>query len=238
MDWIWKNLFTNLVFEVFLVLGGAAAFAYAKRKIPEHAATIAYGALGAICASILIFTFTGRAIFSSRPPAPVTQDNIEENVKVWAEHLGMNIGPVDEPNSYFAHMLSLPNSGQQVEVFRSVKEKPGYLQFKALINVAAEHQQAFSKMPQALVDRISERLSLNLGQANLGCSVAEVMTVNEQEHKTIIAGIFLQRGVAIANMNETVFSDTYDQLTRGMTIVKSFIRLAATAPESIANPVR
>jgi hypothetical protein len=230
MDWLWQNLFSTFVAELLLVIGGAAILGYVKKKLPEHAPTIAYVAFGATCVAILLFTFTGRPIFS-KAPREITPENVEENVKLWADHLGMNIGPANEPDTYFAHTLSLPTLSQPVEVFRSMKEKPAYLQFKAVINVSLEHQMAFSKMSQDAVNRIGEQLSLDIGRANLGCAFGEMLAVNNQEHKTVIAGAFLQRGVLIENLNEVSFTDTFDQLTRGEGIVQSFVRLTTTTPE-------
>jgi len=235
MDWssLGHNLLANGIWAL-LVIGGGLVLGYLRAKHADKVPIALYAILGASRVSILIFTFTGRGLFTTKPPA-LTPENIEENVKLWAEHLGMNIGPATESDTYFAHMLSIPNTAQPVEVFRSVKEKPGYLQFKAVVTVSREHQMVFSKMSQDAVTRIGEQLSLDIGRANLGCTFGEIMAVNDQEHKTIIAGAFLQRGVAIANLNEVYFSDTYDQLTRGEGIVQAFIRLAATTPE-ISRP--
>jgi len=225
MDWFWEHIFSGLVLELILVLFGAAFFGYIKRKIPEHAATLAYMLFGGTCVAILIFTFTGRAILSKTPPDPITTENIEENMKQWAAHMGMNIGPANEPNSYFAYQLSLPSApNSPVIVFRG-QEKPGYLQFKAAISVAPEHQAAFAKMSQSQVDHIMEQITLGIGQANLGCTFAEITAVNPQLHKTIMAGAILQRGVPIQNLSESYFTDTFDQLTRGIALVRSTIRL-------------
>jgi hypothetical protein len=226
MDWLWKNIFSSLVVELILVLGGAAVLGYVKRKLPEHATTLAYSLFGATCVAILIFTFTGRALFSDKPPDPVTPENLEQNVKAWAEHVGMNIGPAREPDSAFAYTLSNPNGpGDPVIVYRG-KDKSSYLQFKALINVSAEHQAALSKMSQAEVNRIMEQLNLDIGRANIGCTFGELYVVNEQDHKTVLAGAVLQRGVAIANLNEASFIDSFDQITRGVSLVRAEVRLA------------
>jgi hypothetical protein len=230
MDWIWQNLFSTLVWEILLVIGGATILGYFKKKLPEHAPTLVYAICGGTCVAILIFTFTGRAIVSSKPPDPITPDNIEENIRTWAEHLGMNIGPANEPvASYFAHMLSLPNNPQAVEVFRA-KEKPGYLQFKALVNISPENQGTFSKMSQSQVNRIMDGLNLEINRANLGCSVAMVTAVNDQLHKTILAGVGLQRAMPIKDLDEWLFAETFDQLTRGSGLVGSSIKLAMPLP--------
>jgi hypothetical protein len=231
MDWssLGHNLLANGIWAL-LVIGGGLAFGYLRARHADKVPIALYAILGATCVAILIFTFTGRGLFVTKPPA-VTPENIEENVKSWVEHLGMNIGPANEPDSYFAYMLSLPNSAQPVEVFRLMKEKPGYLQFKAVVQVAGEHQLAFSKMSPEAVQRISEQLDLDIGRANLGCTFGQAISIDGEHHKAIITGAFLVRGVPIANLSEIYFSETFDQLTRGTAIVKSFIRLAATTPE-------
>lgn len=230
MDWIWQNLISTAVWEIVLVLGGAAAFGYVKKKIPEQAPTLAYAVLGATCVAIILFTLTGRAILSKQP-TEVTVDNIEDGIKLWAEHLGMNIGPASEPAAnYFAHMVSLPNNAQAVEVFRA-KEKPGYLQFRAIVSISPENQSAFSKMSQSEVNHIVDGLNLEISRANLGCTTVMVTAVNERLHKTILAGVALQRGVPIQNLNEWLFADTFDQLTRGSGLVGSSIKLSVPIPE-------
>jgi hypothetical protein len=226
MDWFWQHLFSGFTLELLLVLGGGAVLGYVKRKLPEHASTLLYGAAGATCVAILIFTFTGRAILAKAPPDPITPENVEENVKQWAGNMGMNIGPATMPDSYFAYQLSLPSAPDvPVIVFRG-HEKPSYLQFRSAISVSPEHQAAFSKMSQPQVDRIMEQIDLEIGQANLGCTFAQLSAVNSQLHKTIMTGAVLQRGVPIQNLNEQYFTDTFDALTRGISLVRTSVKLA------------
>jgi hypothetical protein len=209
---------------------GTTLLTWIKKEWPQHGELVCYWLTTAAALAILLFATTGYILFAKHE-VKTTPDNLEENIKLWAEHLGMNIGPATEPDTYFAHMLSLPNTAQPVEVFRSMKEKPGYLQFKVVIRVSKEHEAAFSKMTQDAVNRISEQLDLDIGRANLGCTFGQVKAVNDEQHKTIIVGAFLARGVPIANLNEVYFSDTYDQLTRGTGIVQASIRLAATTSQ-------
>ena len=211
---------------MILVFGGAAVLGIVKKKLPEHAPTLDYVAFGGVCVAILLFTFTGRPIFAPPPSASVTQDNVEEYIRHWADDLGMSIGPANEPNAYFSHTLVLSNGPAfPVVVFRS-REKPGYLQFKAVVNVSPEHQAALSKMSEEQVSRIREQLNLDIGRANLGCTFAVITLENTQTHKTIIAGAMLQRGTPVPNLNEGLFGDNFDQLTRGVSLVGASIRMA------------
>jgi len=88
MDWLWHNLFSTFIWEMILVIGGAAALGYLKRKVPDHAPTIAYGVFGATCVAILLFTITGRGLLSKRLPE-ITAENLEENIKTWTENNGL-----------------------------------------------------------------------------------------------------------------------------------------------------
>jgi hypothetical protein len=229
-SWSWQGVLTSIA--AALLLGGIpTVLTWIKKKWPQHGELVRYWLTTAAAMAILLYATTGYIVFAKHD-VKITPDNVEENVKIWAEHLGMNIGPAIEPDTYFAHTLSLPTLPQPVVVFRSMKEKPGYLQFKAVINVSPEHQMAFSKMSQDTVNRIGQQLALDIGRANLGCAFGEMFAVNNQERKTVLAGAFLQRGVLIENLNEVSFTDAFDQLTRGEGIVQSFVRLTATTPET------
>jgi len=228
-SWSWQGILTSIVAGLLLA-GVPTLLTWIKKRWPENGELVRYWITTAAALAILLYATTGYVLFAKHE-IKTTPDNVEENLKIWAEHLGMNIGPASEPDSYFAHTLSIPGTSQPVVVYRSMKEKPGYLQFKGVVTVSPEHQEALSKMSQAAVNRIIQQLDLDIGRANLGCTFGQITAVNDRENKTILAGAFLQRGVPIANLNETSFVDTYDQLTRGMGIVQSSVRLATTPPE-------
>ncbi len=185
-----QGIFTSLIASV-LIVGIPTLLTWIKNKWPQHGELVRFWLTTAAALAILLYATTGYIPFAKHE-IQITPENLEENIKLWAEHLGMNIGPATESDSYFAHTLSIPNMAQPVEVFRS-KEKPGYLQFKATIQVAKEHQMAFSKMSQEAIDRINEQLALDIGRANLGCSFGVLVGVDTEHHKTVIAGAFLQR---------------------------------------------
>jgi hypothetical protein len=226
METFFNNLFSGLTLEIILVLGGAAALGYAKQKLPQFAPTLVYAFLGATCVAILIFTFTGRAVFSKAPAPLVTVENIEENTKLWAEHLGMTVGPATEPDSSFAHTFAL-QSDNSVTVFRS-HVKPDYLQFKSIVTVAPEHEAAFYKMSPNQLTRIIEQLNLDIGRSLAGVAFGEIYAKNDQLHKTVVTGFLLERGIPIQDMNERVFGDAFDLITRGAGMTSAFVRLSVS----------
>lgn len=231
-SWSWQGVLTSVV--ATLLLGGIPTLlTWVKKKWPQHGELVRYWLTTAAALAILLYATTGYVLFAKHEVA-VTPDNIEDNVKLWAEHLSMNIGPANEPDSYFAHTLSLPTNVQPVEVFRA-KEKPGYLQMKAVINVSKENQIAFTKMPQSQVNRIMDELDLDVGRANLGCTFGRVWAVDDLHHTTIIGGAYLQRAVPIKNLNEYSFADAFDVLTRGSGIVGASIKLAMPSSSAVSK---
>jgi hypothetical protein len=222
MDWFWQGLLTNGIYALVIV-GGGFVFGYLRAKHSDKVPAALFGLAGATCFAILIFTFTGRPIFSTTPKE-TTPDNLEKNIKIWAEHLGMTIGPAIEPDSYFAYTLSNPD-GVPMEVFRG-KDKSGFLQFKAVIAVSPEHQAIFAKLSEAQISRLVEQLNLEVARSNVDCTFGQLMAQNDK-HQTTIAAMFLVRGEPIQNLSEWDFAQTFDQVKRGFSMLRSSIRLAA-----------
>ena len=211
--------------------GGAAAFGYIKRRWPDFAPTLAYGSLGVIVVAILLFTFTGRGLFTKSIPPAVTVDNVEQNLKKWVEDLGMMIGPAGEPDTYFAHTVSSPN-GIPLEIFRSSKEKSGYLQMKTIITVAPEHQVALAKMSTDQVQRVMDELDIEVGRTGAGCTLIALTSPADKDHPSTLTAIGIQRGIPIDNLNEWNFSENFDQVTRIAESVKASLRLAIAAQQT------
>ncbi len=128
MGWLWQNLISNLAWEILLLVGGAASLGYLKKKVPEHASTIAYALFGATCVAILLFTITGHGLLVKTRSA-VTPENLAENIRKWADDSGLGVTkmPADQ-EVYFGFLIRL-QSGNQLTVFRG-KEKAGWLQIQ------------------------------------------------------------------------------------------------------------
>jgi Flp pilus assembly pilin Flp len=111
-SWSWQGVITSIV--AALLLGGIPTLlTWIKKKWPQHGELVRYWLTTAAALAILLYATTGYILFAKHE-VKTTPDNVEENVKLWAEHLGMNIGPANEPDSYFAHTLSLPSNVQPV----------------------------------------------------------------------------------------------------------------------------
>jgi hypothetical protein len=104
--------------------------------------------------SILIFTFTGRAVFSKEPPE-TTVDNVETNIRTWLDGYGVGVTRREIPDAFFAFGVTLPN-GVGVLVLRP-KEKDRYIGFRADIELSREHMAIFDKLsPQQQRDVLAE----------------------------------------------------------------------------------
>src|ERR1039458_7613493 len=116
-SWTWQWVITSIV-AALILLGVPSLLTWIKTRWPQHGELVRYWMTTAAALAILIYATTGYVPFKKHE-IKTTPDNIQENVKLWAEHLGMNIGPANEPDSYFAYTLSIPNTSQPVEIFRS-----------------------------------------------------------------------------------------------------------------------
>ena len=93
---------------------------------------------------MILFTLTGRGLFSGHAP-DFTPDNVEENIRKWADNAGLGTAKMPEaPNVYFGVILTL-NSGNQLTVYRG-KEKSGFLQLQSPLVLSPEHLQILSSL--------------------------------------------------------------------------------------------
>jgi hypothetical protein len=100
MDWIWQNLLSSVIWEILLIIGGAAGLAYLRAKWPQWAAPVLYAVGGAACIAVVLFTATGHSILSHQQPE-TTIDNVEANVKVCLDNFDYSIRKGNDPDSFF-----------------------------------------------------------------------------------------------------------------------------------------
>ena len=228
MDWLLHALVSRLVWEIILVAGGAGGLAYVRAKAPTAAPYFLYGIAGATCVAILIFTFTGRG-FNSKSLAEVTPENVEENIKTWADHLAMSLERQNAPDGDFFSYVGRVHGGDPVEIFRA-KEKSGYLQLKATIKLSREHEALLGKLSKHDSAQFLNGLSLEMARLRMSTSLEVAMNA-KREPITVIAT--LQKAVPIANLNEGYFADSFDEVTEAVAEVRAAINLdLGTAPQS------
>jgi hypothetical protein len=212
------------VWEVLLVLGGAAILGYVKRKVPDHAPTIAYAVFGATCVAILIFTFTGHFILSRHQPE-TTPDNIEENIRTWGEALGLGLTKLPTTSdTYFNWGITLKN-GNFVVVDRA-KALPGYLQIQSQLVLSPENQAAYAKLTKQEVDDLTQEVSLELARSRMGYGIGQGTQATPTGSGPQM-GVLLVKGIPITNnLTEAGFAGYMDEIDSAISIVRATTTLA------------
>lgn len=235
MDWLWQNLFSTLVWEILLVIGGATVLGYLKRNAPDQAPTIAYSVFGATCVAILLFTFTGRGLLSRRPPE-VTAENLEENIRKWAENNGLSIAKVSSTvtgqNVYFGFVITLP-SRNQIMVFRG-KEKSTFIQMQSPLVLSQEHLTMLNKLSKEQADDAIEEVTLEMNRARIGF----IMAMQTALIPPMIGGtapttkpsmfgqtIIVSKTLAMTEANEVNLLDKLNQIDSEVGIVRGITDL-------------
>jgi hypothetical protein len=220
MDWLLHALLSRLAWELILIGGGATGLAYVKAKAPTIAPYFLYGIAGATCIAILIFTFTGRPL-NSNSPVEVTPENVEDNIKRWADNLGMSLERQNPTEEKFFFYIGRVHGGNAVEIFRA-KEKLGYLQLAATINLSQQHRELLAKLPKPERNRLLNEVALEMSRQKMGGDLAVAIDAQQQQ---VVLTARLQKGVPIANLNEGYFADQFDEVARAVSQISAVINL-------------
>lgn len=220
MDWslLWEGLLSHALYAL-LIFAGGAVLAAIKLKWPNYAEPARYGLIGAACVAVVLFALLGRGIISS-PRPEITPNNIEQNLKLWADHLSVTLERQDISDRYFSYIARF-HGGDPVEVFR-VKDRPEYLQFVASIDFAPQHQAIFAALSKAQQDKVTQELTLTLNQLRMGTIMGSLTAPTGQALQTKIV---LQKGIPIENMSQGVFVDSFDDMTRAVASARAAVSL-------------
>ena len=230
-DWLIQALVSQVVWETLSILGVGVFLAYLRRKAPEYASAAVYGIVGASCVVFLFYALTGRGLLSRKPPAAVTPENLEENLKVWADDLAMGIQR-QEPSSdqYFSYVARVVNA-DPVEVYRA-RQKPGYLQFRATLTTSPIHRALLSKLSPRDRGRF-------LNVVDMEVSRFRGITSNFLFQKNPMGSeldITFGKAIPIEGVNEGIFVQGLDDTIGAVSQARATINLALDrypVPESV-----
>jgi len=79
-----------------------------------------------------------------------------------------------------------------------------------------------------------EQLNLEVARANLGCTFGVAEAQDAKSGTSFLAGAFLARGVPIESLNEGFFGMNFDEVVRGVALVRAIIQLTAQS-ETVAR---
>jgi hypothetical protein len=94
MDNLIQGILQNWISDsIKLVIMAAITLALTRlnAKFPNWGAHARYALMTFVLLALLMFTFTGRAIFAPPISPEVTPENVEDNLKVWADHLDISL---------------------------------------------------------------------------------------------------------------------------------------------------
>ncbi len=213
-----QNWFSDLI---KLAVMAAITFALTKlnAKYPQWGAHARYALMTFVLLALLIFTFTGRAIFAPPISQEVTPENVEANIKIWADHLAISYQRKDVPDGdFFYGTVTVGNI--PIDVFR-VKGKPGYLQMKGTLNFAAQHQSAMAKLSERDFSQFVNQLNLEVARLKLTADVGLIF--DQKTKQPIRTTIVLDKGIPIAGLSEGIFSSQVDDINGDINQLKAFV---------------
>jgi hypothetical protein len=164
-----------------------------------------------------------------------TTENVENNVRKWADSLGVGVTKMSAQglpiqNAYFSLVLTLQN-GNPLWVYRT-KEKPGYLQIMCPITLAPEHLAILDKLTKDQADVVTQEVLLELARSNFGyqmmTSLGPPAGGSAKTPPTILQQtIILIKSVPIGNgLTEATFVQNTNEVDSAISLVRAATALA------------
>lgn len=214
--WLFGNALWDFLFAVVI----AGVIAYLRSKKEQWAGPALYGLAAFTLVLIVGFVLTGRPPLSP-PPEGVTPENIEANIKTWADHLAMSLERQNAPDADFFSYLGRVHQDDPLEIFRA-KEKPGYLQLRATLTLSPEHRAALAKLSERDATNFIDQLNLDVARFKM--TVAMGVTFDARRQPLDIS-LLIQKAIPIHNLNEGFFADQFDEVTSAVHQVKAATNL-------------
>jgi hypothetical protein len=241
MDWVWKGILTSLL-AAGIIGGGAFLLTWAKKKWPQNAEFIRYWLTSFTCLAIIVaivfaafgYTpFRKPAPLPAPPPKQVTQDNVEEYIKEWCDHLGLSVQRQSSPSQDFIFVYTIRTvSGDQIDVAQA-KEKLGYLQLRTVFSLSPEHLQAVNKMSRREFIKFVNSVDLEQSRER---DMTTSFSWNSDHGQVLTAAAVFISTPSIPIMNEGSFSASLDRVLTATGHMKAFVNLALeTEPFNIPS---
>jgi hypothetical protein len=194
---IFDNLLASAIAKVVgvLVTGGGLAWLRARKE--KLAGPAIYAVIGIACASFVIFSWTGRSVLSQDTPE-TTAENIQTNVRQWADDVELGIRKLDDANYKWIVTITLRN-GKFVDVGQPAKHS-SYLLMRATINLTPDQMQAASSLDKTHADGLLRDILLELARAKVANTV----------HGPPLTGIEINKAIPITTaLTEASFSNRW-----------------------------
>ena len=215
------GIMDGVVASLLIFIGGLV-IGWIKVRWPMYGDAILTAVLAAAGFAIILFTVTGRPIFSAHKPQ-TSENNVEENVKAWADKVGLGMKDISQSaknDAYFLLEITLVN-GNHVQVGRfKEKEREHYLGFLVPLELRPTQEIVFDKFSDAQKNRLKNQIILELGRARIGYSISLGSSPRQ---------IILKKAIPISsNLAQDTFLATLDEMDSAISVVGAVANLELT----------
>src|SRR5579863_145225 len=218
--WIWRGVFSSLLAALFW-FGGAAVLAFVKRRWPKYGDLILYWLGSAVIIGVLWFEITGHPPLMAFPPRTTTE-NVGENIKTWAENLGVPIAKQTAPTDVsFAYAVT-SKDGLQIMVERLLNDKPNYVQFATGVTAPPEIQTLLSTLTEGQMQTLTDEIGAELDQERIAFSFSTATPTKIPNNPQLNPQLFfsLEEGIPISELNEQKFAQSLDDINFTANFIK------------------
>jgi hypothetical protein len=215
-----QSIFARFIWELLLATGVGGFIAGLKARKETWAGPVLYGLTAFALIFVIGFVLTGQAPLRGQSEE-VNAENVEENLKVWADHLAMSLERQPPAEANFFSYLARVHSGDPIYVSRA-KEKPGYIQLKATINLSPEHQALLVKLSKPESTKLINELGLEMTKLKM---TAALDIAANGKGDPIQLGAVLQKAVPIPDLNEGSFASNFDDVVAAIAQIRAATNL-------------
>jgi hypothetical protein len=172
MNEFFTGLLGNAVYDILKVAIMAAITIGLSRlnsKYPTWGSHLRYGLTTFALLAVLLFSFTGHAVFYTppTPPAQVTPENIESYVHQWIDHLGLGYTNIlGDPTENFGLLVQVQDIGSVV-ISRPKSPWDNYILIIGNLDPSPAQLTVLQKMPQAQIVRLNDTISLEMARTGV-----------------------------------------------------------------------
>jgi hypothetical protein len=215
-----QGIFGSVVYD--LVLAGAVAglLAILKAKRPTWAPPALYGVMGLTCVFVSIYAFTGRALLFKEHPE-TTIDNIESNVRTWADGFQLGVRKLDDPTSYFTYSVEMVSQNKCYVARRKAKDH--YVLIQCNIDIDPRVYEPMKKLRPEQIHDIYHAVNFELARLRLGY---EVIPDANLTWDTPIKFMKISKLIPISTaLTEIVFVEAMQEMDNEITVAKEALRM-------------
>lgn len=143
-DWFWQGLLTNWL-SALITLGVGLMLAYFKKKGSRWVTPILLGLFGMALICIILWAFMAITKLQQEPE-PITQENIERNIRTWLDNFAFSTRKEDDPQAFF-RLIATTQTNRPITITR-LKSLDRYVIVATALTLSPQHKAVFDKLSQ------------------------------------------------------------------------------------------